>query len=165
MSTQLDLTTFPKGLFLNQKGVWFHDGDEVRHERLSQLLHRSIKRKADGGIGVTTGRDWLDIRCEDAPLRVVQATNLHGQLQLTLSNETRCLMSPHPNALVVDANDLWRTGIPEQHLWARWSRNALQAILPYVQETDGHYRLEMVPPLPIRKLQSPLDWSKAPGDS
>ncbi|MBL92685.1 MAG: hypothetical protein CMH56_12845 [Myxococcales bacterium] len=162
MSNTLNLQDFHKGLYLNKDGAWYHDGDLVRHERLSNLLHRCIKRKTDGGVGITTGRDWLDIQCEDAPLRVLQVENLHGQLRLTLSNETKFLLSPHPQALVVDADDQWRTAIVEQQLWARWSRNALQAILPHVMESNGQYQLDLVPSLPIHKIEAPLNWSEAP---
>ena len=97
MTDTLNLKDFQKGLYLNKDGAWYHDGDLVRHQRLSNLLHRCIKRKTDGGVGVTTGRDWLDIQCEDAPLRVIQVENIHGQLRLTLSNETKYLLSPHPH--------------------------------------------------------------------
>ena len=67
-------------------------------------------------------------------------------------------------ALVVDADDQWRTAIAEQQLWARWSRNALQAIMPYVKEDAGEYKLELNPSIPITTLQTQKNWAEAPGN-
>ena len=85
MDNSLDLTQSSKGLFLKKDGVWLHDGTPVVHHRLSQLLHRCIKRRNNGDLGVTTGRDWLSFQSEDAPLRILSAQIVNEQqLQLSL---------------------------------------------------------------------------------
>ena len=166
MNNELDLTNFNKGLFLKRDGAWLHDGDLVRHERLSLLLHRCIKRKDTGELGVTTGRDWLTFESEDAPLRVMSVQNLHGQqLELSLSNDTRFLLAPADHALIIDQHDQWRTAIADQQLWARWTRNALQSILPIVQQVDDTYTLQLEPKVSIFQCSSKINWQGIPGRS
>ena len=142
MDNSLDLTQFSKGLFLKKDGVWLHDGTPVVHHRLSQLLHRCIKRRNNGDLGVTTGRDWLSFQSEDAPLRILGAQIVNEQqLQLSLSNQTRYLVVPSALALIIDPKNQWRTAIVEQQLWARWTRKALQAITPWCKRPPTTMRL------------------------
>ncbi len=166
MNTTLDLSQFSKGLFLKQDGTWLHDGEPVIHQRLSELLHRCIKRRENGDLGVTTGRDWLSFKSEDAPLRIVSAKNLHGQqLLLSLSNETQYLLVPSSLALIVDQENQWRTAIIEQQLWARWTFNALQSITPLVENSDNEYALKLNPPIPIVQLKEHKNWSLTPSET
>lgn len=163
MNEELQLKKLNKGLFLKQDGAWLHDGDLVSHPRLAQLLHRCIKRKDTGELGVTTGRDWLPFECEDAPLRVMSVKHLHGsQLELLLSNRTRFLMVPADHALVIDPHDQWRTGVTDQRLWARWTRKALQSIQPLVEQIDDQFILQLQPSIKITQCTTPLNWQNDP---
>jgi len=166
MNTTLDLNKFSKGLYLKQDGTWLHDGEPVIHQRLSHLLHRGIKRRPNGDLGVTTGRDWVTFESEDAPLRIVSAKNLHDQqLLLSLSNETQYILVPSAMALIIDKQNQWRSAIIEQHLWARWTRNALQSIIPLVEKNKEAYFLKLNPHITIVELQIKQNWCLSPGNS
>ena len=115
---------------------------------------------------MTTGKDWLTFESEDAPLRVMSVQHLYQQqIKLSLSNDTHFLLVPADQALVIDAQDQWRTAITDQQLWARWTRNALQSILPLIHQEGDLYTLRLVPPIQISQCTSQINWQGRPGHS
>lgn len=126
----------PRGLFLARDGTWFHDGQGVHHERLAALLHRSIARRDDGVLVVTTGVDVVPFVAEDAPYLVRTVRVLEATLVLSDGSE-EVLASP----LHVDAAGRVRVRVKGGRFWALLSRSASQVVMSGLDEHGAHVRL------------------------
>ncbi len=120
----------PPGLYLSRRGNWFHDGERVRHDRLSRLLSGSIGRGDDGGLVVTTGRDELPFVAEDAPFFVltIRADDPCAGIVLCLSDGRQ---EPLVD-VVVGPDDRLRSPIGNGAYWALFTRSAAQLLEPFV---------------------------------
>lgn len=137
-----------RGLWLDKQGRWHHDGEPIRHERLSALLHRCIARDDDGALLVTTGRDRLPIAVEDTPLFVRTVEVGGAGVVMVLSNEGRePLTAAHE--VLADAEGVWRVRVQGGRDWARFSRSAMQGLMPWLDEGAGGLALG-VPGGPVR---------------
>ncbi len=123
----------PAGLYFSRRGNWFHDGQRVRHERLAELLCRSVARLSDDTLAVTTGRDTLPFLSEDAPL-LVRAIDfgLDGPT-LVLSNGGRELLA---GEVVVGGDGRWRMSVENGRFWALCTRSAQQALEPLLVDEE-----------------------------
>ena len=143
-------------LRLDADGAWAHEGTPVRHRRLSLLLHRSIARGEAGELIVTTGRDRLPIRCDDAPYRVLTVRQQDDEWTLVLSDESEEGLAPG-SELLIDAAGRVRSRVKGDRFWALWSRGATQALMAAVDDEER---------IPLRsgsarlvQTEAPLDWS------
>lgn len=131
-------------LSLDREGRWRHDGDLIRHARLSALLDRSIARDEEGGLMVTTGRDRLPFTSEDAPLRVKTA-RLQGDGLLQVLRDDRELPLTKESALCIDEEGRVRTRVEGPRggtFWALWERPATQALMPLL--ADERIEVEVI---------------------
>jgi 8-oxo-dGTP pyrophosphatase MutT (NUDIX family) len=98
-------------LFLSRAGNFHQDGEEVTHERTSELLHASLERKSSGLFTVRLGQEEVDVVVEDTPLFVKSYDNQSGTLLLangkreTLRPET--LKARPDNSLVCETECGW----------------------------------------------------------
>ena len=125
----------PAGLYFSRQGHWLHDGDRLFHERLSDLLHRHVRRDDAGGLIVTTGRDAVPFVCEDCPL-VVRELRFDdvGDASIRLSDGTvEGLAGP----IVVGADDRWRVPVRDGTFWALLHRNSTQQLEALLDAGDG----------------------------
>ncbi len=128
-------------MFLDRRGRWFHDGQHVRHERLSRLLHRSIARDAAGRLVVTTGRDVMPFVCEDTPLFVRSVRPEGDALVLVLSDERT---EPLTDQVVhFSDDDRLRVLVHGGSLWALAERPAHQALQARLRLVGDDLRLDV----------------------
>lgn len=74
---------------LDRQGRFWHDGDLVENEALSQALHRWIARHPDDGRYIlTNGYDWTYFVVDDAPYFVTSAQVAEDRIDVTLSDGT-----------------------------------------------------------------------------
>ena len=148
-------------LTLDEDGTWRHEGQDVRHKRLSALLHRCVARDDEGALIVTTGRDVMPFTPEDAPKIVRSLEREDGAWQLHLLGGTREPLEPGAPLLIDDAG-IVRSRVGGGRFWARWSRSATQALLARAGEAldeDGALPVEL-DELTLRLRPSPpRDWS------
>jgi len=69
-------------LFLNRRGAFFQDGEEVTHERTRDLLHRSLAKVASGWVVRISGEE-LDVVLEDTPRFVLSYDRETGLVSLS----------------------------------------------------------------------------------
>ena len=129
----------PPGLFLARDGSWFHDGQEIVHERLSALLHRSIARDDDGNLIVTTGRDRVRFSCEAAPF-LVRALDggPTASVELVLSDDSRAAL---PGELHVDEHGRVYARVKSDRFWALLSRAVAQQVMANVDDAGALTRV------------------------
>lgn len=143
----------PGGLFLARSGVWFHDGDRVRHRGLSTLLHHGIGRDAAGSLVVTTGRDVEPFVSEDAPLHV--RTLEGGVLVFADGAREPCA----GRTFLIDDEGRVRCASQRLPLWALLSRTATQLL---VATLDDGGRLQVPDgPCPLERTL-PRAWDAPP---
>lgn len=138
----------PPGLFLDDEGRWFHDGDWVRHERLCALLNRSIARNAKGDLIVTTGRDVLPFIAERTPLIAMTISESAGRPVLVLSD-----LSQEPlddvTIAATESGAIFAV-VKDGQFWARCARPAVQWLTARLAEReDGTYQVDANPPVPV----------------
>lgn len=148
------------GLWLSRAGEWFHDDLPVRHVRLSNLLTRSIARDENGGLIVTTGRDRLPFRAEDAPLvvRTIEFEDNHFRIQLSNGLEETLETNSY---LCMDGVGRIRSVVGHNSFWALWSRSATQALIGRVDDSGTHILLPQGI-VPLRHAHPEQDWSLRP---
>jgi hypothetical protein len=114
-------------LTLDPDGTWRHEGQDVRHKRLSALLHRCVARDDAGALIVTTGRDVLPFTPADAPkfVRALERTDAGWVVRLLGDTEAPLDASAE---ITIDDLGIVRSRLPGG-FWARWSRSATQALL------------------------------------
>lgn len=56
-------------------GSWYHEGEEIRREKLVQLFSTILRREEDGGYVLVTPAEKLSIEVEDSPFVAVEMKN------------------------------------------------------------------------------------------
>lgn len=123
------------GLFLTRDGKWLHDGQDIRHRRLSLLLHQSICRTEDGALHVSTGLDSLPFQCEDAPYQILTLDRQNNTLRGRLSDQSDFQL-PHEHTIWIDDAGRMRTPVKENQFWALLSRSATQSLYDRLTPTS-----------------------------
>lgn len=73
-------------IFLDKEGRWFHDGEEITHERTMALFSRSVQKDPAGGYCLVVGPEWAKIEVEDTPFMVRQVTVEAESVRLHLND-------------------------------------------------------------------------------
>ena len=123
-------------MWLDRNGQWFHDGQPIRHVRLSALLSASIARDGALQLIVTTGKDTLPFTAEDAPLHAKTVIRNGERLSFQLSNRTE-LPLENVQRILVDAEGHMRTRSHDERFWIRLLKPAAQAIMSAAVERKG----------------------------
>jgi hypothetical protein len=146
-------------LVLRQDGRWSHDGQILRHERLSALLHRSIARDEEGRLMLTTGRDRLSFESEDAPYSVRTARVVDDDLVLVLSDGSEERLAPGAE-LLIDEKGRVRSRVKGGAFWALWRKPATQALTASLEERQGELSLPLAGGrAPLVAIEGPRDWT------
>lgn len=149
-------------LSLDRDGRWRHDGDVIRHARLCALLDRCVARDEQGQLIVTTGRDRLPFKSEDAPLRVKTARLERGALVQVLRDDRELPLTKH-SALCIDDEGRVRTRVDGPRggtFWALWERPATQALMPFLEQSEGATRLRVdALTLDVAQVATPQSWT------
>ncbi|HEY8280075.1 MAG TPA: NUDIX domain-containing protein [Bdellovibrionota bacterium] len=69
-------------LYLNARGEFYQDGEEITHARTLELFHTSLSREGDGGYVVRCEGEELDVVVEDLPRFVRSYERASGLLKL-----------------------------------------------------------------------------------
>ena len=153
----------PLGLFLTRNGTWLHDGQEIRHQRLSALLHRSIGRAEDGQLTLSTGRGSTPFQCEDTPYLVRACAIRDGDFILSLSDTTE-EKADSGGSILVNAEGVMRVPVKKNQFWACLTTSAAQFLHDKLVSTDYPDCFQVVGAnLKVRQDPSEQDWSKPPG--
>ncbi len=151
----------PGALALGKDGRWTHDGDPVRHARLSALLDRSVARDEAGHLMVTTGRDRLPFTSEDAPLRIKTA-RVHDDGLVQVHRDGREEPLTEASALCIDDEGRLRSRVSGPRggiFWALWERPAVQALAPLLQDDGSAYVEVSSGRLDIAVVEASQDWT------
>jgi hypothetical protein len=152
----------PLGLFLTRNGTWLHDGQEIRHARLSALLHKSIGRSENGQLSLSTGRGSTPFQCEDSPYLVRTCRIQDGHFILSLSDTTEEKAEPGVS-IWVDANGVMHVPVKQNQFWACLTRNAAQFLHDKLEPTEDPSCFQAIgTDLKVRQDESDQDWSKPP---
>lgn len=79
----------------NANGKWFHDGEELEHDKLARAFDRWIERAADGRFCLKNDINWAYFELEGAPFFVRSARVLNGRAELLLSNDQHVTLDAH----------------------------------------------------------------------
>lgn len=124
-------------MLIRKDGVWLHEGEPVKREKLVRLFASILKREGDDYFLVTPVEKWR-IQVEDRPLLVnlIDATG-QGIQVVTNGGDSLLLGQAHPLAM----SPLDGVQVPEvrvrNNLWARFSRNAFYQLSELAQEDDN----------------------------
>jgi hypothetical protein len=155
----------PNGLFLTRDGSWFHDGQLVRHKRLSTLLHRSICRGDCGRLGVSTGLDFLFFQSEDAPFRILSWNQSKNGLSYRLSDDSEERLA-EKGIIRIDAQGHMRTPVKQGQFWALLSRSATQYFHDKISPTQNPACFQVIgTDARIQEINSPQLWHDPPAFS
>jgi hypothetical protein len=157
----------PGGLFLSRDGIFYQDGQRVRHARLAALLSRSIARDEAGALMVTTGRDRVRLSVEDAPFVVVrfyESQDPQAPPEVLSSTGRRDpLVGAKAPRLVLDQEGVLHSTVGWGPFWARWTRTAWEALFPHIKEREGaHFAVFGQSWLALETPDMPPDFSAAP---
>ena len=134
--------SMPGKLVLSRDGCWRHDGDLVTHQGVSSYfnrylryseVHRSYVLEVDGKC--------VSVEVEDAPYFVLSLHQDEAKFYLSLSNQKEEVLDLNTLSIGVD-NSIYCLVQAGQHL-ARFSRSAYQGLIPYIQEEDGAFYLNI----------------------
>ena len=143
-------------LRIDKDGRWFFQGEEITHRKTYLLYSRSLTRDEAGRIILRVGREQCPVEVEDAPFVVttVEFTPLgfDGQeaIWLTLNDETREKLDPA--TLRIGPGNIPYCKVREGMFEARFSRNAYQLLVPYIQHDEKENRFF----LSLNKTKYPL---------
>jgi hypothetical protein len=121
--------TLPR-LRIDRDGVWFHDDEEVTHERMLADLRNNLSRDAEGHF-LQIGSVRVPVEVEDAPYVVLRVEHDGDRLMLTLNDLTREALAP--DSLRFDADAVPHCRVKDGRFEARWSRAATYQLLQHVQ--------------------------------
>jgi hypothetical protein len=122
------------------EGRWFHDGDQLEHEKLIRAFDSWIARAEDGRWCLKNDINWAYFKLEGAPY-FVRSVRLEGRLAfLTLSDAVEVPLDLHSLREGPDAA-LYCDGYPG--LAARFDRSAAAQLGELLEEdTVGPYFAE-----------------------
>ncbi|MAD44013.1 MAG: hypothetical protein CMI02_10605 [Oceanospirillaceae bacterium] len=123
-------------MLIRKDGVWLHEGDPIKREKLVRLFASILKKEGDDYFLVTPVEKWR-IRVEDRPLLVQLIDHQAEGIQVvTNGGDAFVLGKDHPLRM----SELDGVGVPEVHvrhnLWARFSRNAFYQLSAMAEETE-----------------------------
>lgn len=122
---------------------WFHEGDEIKREKLVRIFSTILKREGDEFFLVTPVEKW-QIEVEDTPFEVVLADINKDQGKpvirfITNTGDEVELGSEHP--LVLDGGEIPQVEV-RHGLMAKLNRNVYYQLAEEALEKDGTYQVE-----------------------
>lgn len=126
--------------YIDKDGRWFYQGEEITHRRTYLLYCRNLTRDASGRMMLKIGEETCPVQVEDAPFVVKSLeteTTPGGELtsiRLILNDESREPLDPE--TLNIRSDNVPRCRVRAGLFEARFSRQAYQRLLPYIQQ-DG----------------------------
>ncbi len=141
---------------IDKEGRWFFQGEEITHRKTYLLYSRSLTRDESGRIILRVGREQCPVEVEDAPFVVTTIEFVpfgpDGQeaIWLTLNDETREKLDPA--TLRIGPGNIPYCKVREGMFEARFSRNAYQLLVPYIQHDEKENRFF----LSLNKTKYPL---------
>lgn len=125
---------------IDRSGRWTADGAPVRHARIFQLFHQSLECLPNGSYRLAINGETCPVEVEDLPFAVQcvrwELTENGDEIFHILLNtgEEEIL---DPGSLREDAEGRLSCNIRESRFEARFTREALGNIEPYLAEADG----------------------------
>jgi hypothetical protein len=124
---------------------WFHEGDEIKREKLVRIFSTILKREGDDYFLVTPVEKW-QIKVADTPFEIVLADisldsdsrNPVIQLMSNAGDEVQ-LNLDHP--LILEGGDVPRIEV-RNGLMAKLGRNVYYQLADRAVEHNGEYRVE-----------------------
>lgn len=128
---------------IKQDCRWFHEGDEIKREKLVRIFSTILKREGDDYFLVTPAEKW-QIKVADTPFEIVLADirpdNENAVIQLiTNTGDEVQLNLDHP--LILEGDDIPRIEV-RNGLMARLGRNVYYQLADRAVEHNGQYRVE-----------------------
>lgn len=120
-------------------GRWMHDEEYVTHQGVADYFSNHLEYDVrQGHFVVSDGIRALVVEVEDTPVVVrTISENSEGQLQLELNGQRTDRL--RPETLRCTASGVWYVKVFEELLPARLLPNAVQLLVPYLEERCGAY--------------------------
>lgn len=127
-------------LRIDKEGRWFYQDEEITHCKTYLLYCKHLTRDKSGQIVLQIGREKCPVEVEDAPF-VVKTLDFilagGGKLKsvsLILNDQTREPLDPL--TIRIGADNAPYCQVRGKMFSARFSRNAYQLLLPFVQHDE-----------------------------
>ncbi len=141
------LYQYPGGLKLRKDGVWIQGGTPVTHRRIISYLNRHLEWFEPAESWGIPSDDWfIPVEIEDAPYLVEAIEFDRPDPQVVLSDESsRPFLAED---LRFGAGDVPYVSVEDKtarngRADARFSRAAMQALIPLIDEAEGGYILRL----------------------
>lgn len=131
-------------LQLTKDGCWLFKHEEIEHKGVTLFLHKQMQRNQEGEYWVVNGPQRVFVELEDTPYLITQ---LHAHpekagLLAHLNDQSTEPLDVHSLAManteqVYSYVKYGKAGVVEgQHHRARFTREAIQQLAPYLVEMD-----------------------------
>jgi hypothetical protein len=124
--------TLPR-LRIDRDGAWYHDDEEVTHERMLADLRSGLRRDGRGHF-LQIGSVRVPVEVDDAPFVVLRAERDGDRLMLILNDMTREALEP--DTLRFGADGAPHCRIKDGRFEARWTRPATYQLLQDVHRDE-----------------------------
>lgn len=135
-------------LRIDKEGRWFFQEEEITHWRTYLLFNRNLIRDEKGKLKVRIGHEECLVEPEDTPF-VVKSLDFnlhpHGELKsitLILNDASREVLIPE--TLFIGPENVLYCFVRNQMFTARFSRNAYQLLIPYIQHAEEENQFFLV---------------------
>ena len=127
------LMNMPGELRFTAKGVWTHDGVEVKHKGVAKYFSRHLRWSEEGYLIEVSGKA-VKVVVEDSPFVVTTIENLNK----VFVNDGSC-QSFEPGKLSAVGDERLYLPVREGQFWARLSKPAVQALESGIGYSGGFY--------------------------
>lgn len=127
-------------LIIDKEGRWFFQEEEITHWRTYLLFNKNLIRDEKGKLKVRIGQEECLVEPEDAPF-VVKSLDFNLDSNGGLKSVTLVLNDASkevliPETLFIGPENVFYCLVRNRMFTARFSRNAYQLLIPYIQHAE-----------------------------
>jgi len=128
-------------IFLDKEGRWFHQGEEITHQKTIELFSRSIVKDPSGGYRLQIGKEWAKIQVEDTPYMVRSVELCKDQIKLILNDNSSETLDPR--TLRIGKDNVLYCSVKSGKYPARFLRPAYYQIMQLLDQDDSGFFLKI----------------------
>jgi hypothetical protein len=130
-------------MLIDKQGRWFHEGSEIKRNKLVKLFS-SVLKKEDDDYFLITPVEKARIKVEDVPFLIVEMEELEDKW-LFRTNLDEVIELSEPDLFEMRESDLGNLPYLKvrNDLWARFNRNVFYELVELAQEQDGQLLIDI----------------------